>query len=361
MIHIFPVQHNEKPENLSDLLCDFIHNNNLVSKKETVYAACVKEIVPETFITQTFVPAVEKTISRTGICKSQIRLITNRTCPSGSQPYPYHSNLEFYCGLTYYLSAIENANGYNSSWNSESSSALFLTGKPYKESRVSMLYMLTQRPVFRDLKYSFSGCLNSNAIAQECQSLLNAIDPRLDYVEFAEKYQQQLDIPGDQALYSSEAYHYSGFPTDISLYADTAFSIIAETSMGEQRSWTTEKTWRAIANHHPFLVLDKGANHRYLKSLGIKTFEKFYRHSLDTIRNSNRKQLISYYADNAQYFMDIKHKHEDEINHMVEHNFDQFTHIALRDFETTLNGDSDFREQFFAVTAHGNLSEGFTT
>jgi hypothetical protein len=370
MIYVFNTCMSTSTQKLLDDLCQFIKDRNVDIAHDTVVVACVREMVPEQGVSDVFIPAVKQVIAQTGLNENQIQFITNLTYPARdtnqASEYSNHTNLEFYCSLTYYLSTIAHPNNYSATWNSESDSALFLMGKPYKESRLGMLYMLTQRPVFRDLVYSFYGCLNSDILVQQCVELLAELDPGADYVSFAKKHQRILDIPTTQALYSREAYHYSGFPTDVSLYANTAFSVVAETSLGDRvfnkDNWITEKTWRAIANHHPFMILDRGSNHHYLNSLGITTFEKFYRHPLSVISNArDSKQMLSYYADNTQYFMDIKHKHVDEIHHMTEQNFFKFQQIADQHFAKTFNGDSRFRDDFFTATAHGNLPSGFTT
>ena len=356
-------------DELADDLCNFVACKPVDHVHDVLVVASVREIVPEHAVERVFTPALRTVLERTNLSQEQVQLITNLTCPNansvGEIMYPYHDTMEFYCGVTHYLSMIADTKGYNSSWNPNSNSALFLMGKPYKESRLCMFYMLAQRPVFRDLVYSFYGCLNSDTLIQRCEELLAEIDPREDYRSFAEQHQRVLDIPTDQSLYSRDAYHYSGFPTDVSLYSETAFSIVAETDLGhansDNTSWITEKIWRAIANHHPFLLIDFGSMHRYLNSLGIKTFERFYCHSLTTIAGSNSlKQMLSYYADNVQYFMDVKHRHIDEINHIVEYNFEKYIEIAQRDFQVALKGNNDFRDLFFQITAHGNLEQGFT-
>ena len=50
--------------------------------------------------------------------------------------------------------------------------------------------------------------------------------------------------------------HYIGYPYDSALYQRTNFSIVAETHFdGNQEFHPTEKTYRAIANMHPFAIL----------------------------------------------------------------------------------------------------------
>lgn len=66
------------------------------------------------------------------------------------------------------------------------------------------------------------------------------------------------------------------------LYKDTAFSIVSETYFFENDGrFITEKTFKPIMHHHPFIIVSKPFSLKLLRELGYKTFSPFIDESYD--------------------------------------------------------------------------------
>ena len=76
--------------------------------------------------------------------------------------------------------------------------------------------------------------------------------------------------------------HYLGYPYDDKLYRISNFSLIAETHFdGNQEFHPTEKTYRAIANKHPFIVASTPFFLVNLKHKGYRTFSNLIDENYD--------------------------------------------------------------------------------
>ena len=79
--------------------------------------------------------------------------------------------------------------------------------------------------------------------------------------------------------------HYIGYPYDSALYQRTNFSIVSETHFdGNQEFHPTEKTYRAIANMHPFAILTTPYFLVHLKEKGYQTFSTVFDEKYDIIK-----------------------------------------------------------------------------
>jgi len=80
--------------------------------------------------------------------------------------------------------------------------------------------------------------------------------------------------------------HYLGYPYDPVLYQMTNFSLIAETHFdGNQEFHPTEKTYRAIANMHPFIIASTPLFLNHLRNKGYKTFSNLINENYDIQQN----------------------------------------------------------------------------
>ena len=88
--------------------------------------------------------------------------------------------------------------------------------------------------------------------------------------------------------------HYLGYPYDVSLYQKTNFSLIAETHFEHNQEFhPTEKTYRAIANCHPFIVASTPYFLDNLKQRGYKTFGHVIDETYDTmVDHESRLDMI---------------------------------------------------------------------
>lgn len=78
--------------------------------------------------------------------------------------------------------------------------------------------------------------------------------------------------------------------TTKSHYADTYFNIITETSFENNSLNLTEKSFKAFANCHPFLIIGDMDTHKYLQSLGFELYDELIDYSFDSMPD-NQKRL----------------------------------------------------------------------
>ena len=78
--------------------------------------------------------------------------------------------------------------------------------------------------------------------------------------------------------------------TTKSHYADTYFNIITETSFENNSLNLTEKSFKAFANCHPFLIIGDMDTHKYLQSLGFELYDDLIDYSFDSMPD-NQKRL----------------------------------------------------------------------
>lgn len=129
---------------------------------------------------------------------------------------------------------------------------------------------------------------------------------------------------------------------DINWYNETAFSLVLESA----RSWDdmvmflTEKTYKPISSHHPFIIFGFPGSLKYLQKQGFQTFDNIFDESYDNEANFDKKldiiksNIASY--NNVPYSLEtisrIQHNHswfynidrvtagiEDEIINPIKH------------------------------------------
>ena len=77
--------------------------------------------------------------------------------------------------------------------------------------------------------------------------------------------------------------------TTKSHYADTVFNIITETTSENHQLNLTEKSFKAMANCHPYLVLGDVGTHQHIKDLGFNLYEDLIDYSFDSIENNGER------------------------------------------------------------------------
>lgn len=186
---------------------------------------------------------------------------------------------------------------------------LFLGGKPNKPHRL---------PLYNILKDSN---IEKNGICQ---------------------LHQMLPSPDKQAI---NVNHYLGYPYETWLYEKTKISLISETFFSEgQPIFCTEKTYRAIANCHPFVIAASPYHLDYLRSRGYETFSSLIDESYDTMLpldihgtadDSNRLQAI---VKSLKEAMEVP---ADKYKEICRHNQSVLINNSIRtlqELKTILNG-----------------------
>lgn len=110
-------------------------------------------------------------------------------------------------------------------------------------------------------------------------------------------------------------------------YDATMFSVVVETDVITRGFgvFITEKTWKAIAHQHPFLVYGVPGVITYLRSQGFETFDHIFDESYD---NFNDDQKIDILVKNIKEF-DIEKYLDPRTEQKIKHNSQRFFDQAL--------------------------------
>jgi len=121
--------------------------------------------------------------------------------------------------------------------------------------------------------------------------------------------------------------HYIGYPYDRMVYQLTNFSIISETHFdGNQEFHPTEKTYRAIANMHPFAVLSTPFFMNKLREKGYKTFSNLVDENYDMI--TNHKERLQKFV-NCMFKLNNQDLYYDSFEKLCKHNVNTLKKNAL--------------------------------
>lgn len=142
----------------------------------------------------------------------------------------------------------------------------------------------------------------------------------LDLSEYYDKFDSMgfnildWDYPNNQNdVFSNLKY------TTKSHYADTYFNIITETSFENDSLNLTEKSFKALANCHPFLIIGDLRSNEYLQSLGFEVYNDLIDYSFDSVVDNQKRlndalaqirkiyslgpeSLMNWYKNNTQRF-----------------------------------------------------------
>ena len=76
---------------------------------------------------------------------------------------------------------------------------------------------------------------------------------------------------------------------DASVYEDSMFSLVTETTVLPNEYYISEKTVKPIGHNHPFIVYGSVGTLKHLRKMGFKTFEPYIDESYDLERNPERR------------------------------------------------------------------------
>jgi hypothetical protein len=143
--------------------------------------------------------------------------------------------------------------------------------------------------------------------------------------------------------------------TTKSHYSDTVFNIITETTCDNNSLNLTEKSFKGIANCHPYLVIGDVNTHKHIKDLGFELYEDLVDYSFDSIDdseirlNSALKEVKRIYNIGESGILEWYKKNIDKI----EYNKSKFFEYKFSDMikETIL----DLKKQFSSTESYKNI------
>lgn len=236
-------------------------------------------------------------------------------------------------------------------WN-PASKGLMLLGKCKKLHRIGLLKKFYEAEALDSIEWTAHFIKERNIIKERFFA---------DYTEeefeaFSKICNRTIDLPDDHPCHpviETQNFHHQGFPFDHTLYQRTAFSVILESEYYTNLYYNpnlSEKTWRAIANKHPFIMVGGESNIPELKKLGFRTFEEYlpipeYYSSFSTTRDANIA-LDSIVTNTIEFSKLLSNPSSDLVKQIkadVDHNYNLFeTMMAkhVKDFIQKTNLDT---------------------
>ena len=238
----------------------------------------------------------------------------------------------YYLNTWAYITYKRSLTMHTNKWYPNVKKALFLIGKPLKRQRIGLMHHFYKNNLLDYLDYSLHFPVTGINVNQ-----IKALN--IDYLQdhrYISKLLTDIQKPSIDIdiskCYDTNVFEYTGFPTNLKYYKNTCLSIISENSFeinpnnftnSIDMPYLTEKLYRAIINHHPFIIIGDTGINEHLLSLGYKTFDKFFLPYTDRI-STEAELILEWTAKSIKHFMDNLDNNIDEIREIVTHNFYHF-------------------------------------
>lgn len=213
---------------------------------------------------------------------------------------------------------------FSNQWNHSSTQWLLLSGKTTKIHRTRLLWKLANKNLLQDCYWSFW-------VSHEGLHHLVKHFPELSKEEISNFVEQHARLPNDLAV-RDDMVVTSGTKWASWLYENKLFKVVLESDFDchNHTMIISEKTWKAIANSLPFVMVGPPGTCQRLKDQGYYTFEEFCRHPFyDTEQDSEcRLNLI---VENIQHWTQHLSQYADQIHPQIVHNKKLFWNHVNRD------------------------------
>ena len=173
--------------------------------------------------------------------------------------------IDFFLLRSYYKST-QTDQIVSHTWHPENKKFLFLMGKSLKTHRIGLLYRFYKQGLLNNDQCIWS--FYDKISVEDCKKFVPIGVTLQDLDILINHYQQS---PDQVSPINS---HYGGFPFDPTMYENTNISVVSET-LFNLIPWNTEKIYRAILNHHPFIIAGAVNHNKHLNDMGFETFEKY--------------------------------------------------------------------------------------
>lgn len=132
------------------------------------------------------------------------------------------------------------------------------------------------------------GKFESKSIVDHFEITVKKCYPQFAHLQTPDKMFYQVDNDQDLTTYVNN-YHVKGRTVDPSwildhnYYQQTFCSVINETSLDADKPNFSEKTFRAICHGHPFIIIGSQHSLKFLRELGLDTYDDIFDNSYDNI------------------------------------------------------------------------------
>jgi len=155
-----------------------------------------------------------------------------------------------------------------------------------KTFRVQLLLWLMKTGMIDDSYVSIL-IRNENFNRRELESTQDELYDLIAFYDRFEKIGFNV-LDWDYPNYKNDVFSNLKYTTK-SHYGETLFNIISETSFESNSLNLTEKSFKALANSHPFLVIGDTHSNRYIKELGFEQYDDLIDYSFDSIENRDER------------------------------------------------------------------------
>jgi hypothetical protein len=229
----------------------------------------------------------------------------------------------YYLLREYHRIVIHKEAEFSAAWDSHHDNILLLTGKPNKPNRIGLLYALLSDLQLREQMVWSLFMLDE--LREECFDILHKLY-NISLDEFDTFVEMNCRTPDNiTVLNNNGTIHYDGIPYQATMF-NVAFAIVSETNMHKIADANfTEKTFRHIINHVPFIMAGERDSHLVLKhQYGFKMFEYLYDMPFEEFNPSNLNDVV---AASKSWANNIQH-HAVQVKADVEFNFDRLEYLA---------------------------------
>lgn len=116
------------------------------------------------------------------------------------------------------------------------------------------------------------------------------------------------------------------FRSDARHYLDTFFSLVTETEVSEDSLFITEKTFKPIANYHPFIIWGSPGTLEFLRSRGYQTFPELFCEDYDKEYDKFKRfdMIVNEIKKFVNLDLDEKRRRFASIVDKLDHNYKNF-------------------------------------
>ena len=199
----------------------------------------------------------------------------------------------------------------NQEWRATNKKFLFLMGKSLKPHRIGLLHRFYKQGLLTIDKciWSFYDNVSVEAIKEYAPDATPA-----EIQDLLDNYRHS----PDQTAPSNN--HYGGFPFDSGLYENTNLSVVSETIISTP--FNSEKIYRAMINHHPFVIAGAMGHSDFLSNMGFEPYDQFFAvPDYDLITNLNHR--LDAVVTNVKNFQPVS-----QIQDLIEQNFQRLHQLV---------------------------------
>jgi len=228
-----------------------------------------------------------------------------------------------------YNSYFKNPDAKSNSWNANSDKFLMLTGIPVRFHRIRLIYKAYKENLLEKSIWSLFPPLSDNN-KKDCRTILNDITDN-EYNEFSKVGFKKIDNIITNSHDDVIKTNYNDLTAEIpsSAFKETVFSVISETyfSNDHPNYDISEKTWRAIINRHPFLIVGTVGISTFLKTRGFKNFLEYLPKNHDIVEDMDLR--LDCVIKNTKFLLNNIKLYKNKIESDVEHNYQTFIDMVL--------------------------------